>query len=65
MVTDAQINFFQKLLEEKDFGAGSDPAALLEQFKALNKKSASVWIEKAMSLPKRDDSNDPIVAPTF
>lgn len=64
MVSDAQIKFFEKLLNEKDFG-DKDPAVLRTEFAALNQKSASVWIEKAISLPKRDDSKDPIVAPSF
>lgn len=64
MVTQAQIDFFQKLLEEKDFG-DKNAAELLTQFQTLNKKSASVWIEKAMALPKRDESNDPVIQPTF
>jgi hypothetical protein len=64
MVSDAQKAFFKKLLEEKDFG-DKNIAELEGQFAQLNKKSASVWIEKAMALPKRDESNDPITAPTF
>jgi hypothetical protein len=64
MVTEAQINFFHKLLEEKDFGA-ADVNSLAAQFATLNKKSASIWIEKALALPKRDDTNDPVVTPAF
>lgn len=64
MVTEAQINFFQKLLEEKDFGQ-ADLGSLAGQFATLNKKSASVWIEKAMALPKRDESNEQVTEPAF
>lgn len=64
MPTDAQIKFFDKLLEEKDFGA-ADIAALKQQFAGLNKVSASVWIEKGIGLPKRDESTDVVVPPAF
>ena len=65
MVSDAQIKFFAKLLEEKDFGPKADTDKLRKEFSELNSKSASLWIEKAIALPKRDDSTDPITAPTF
>lgn len=65
MVSDAQIKFFDKLLEEKDFGPKVDKEKLRKEFSTLSSKSASLWIERAMALSKRDDSNDPIVEPSF
>ena len=64
MVTQAQIQFFSKLLEEKDFG-GKDRTALAEEFLTLNKRSASAWIERALQLPKLDESNEEVRAPAF
>jgi hypothetical protein len=64
VVTQAQIQFFQKLLEEKDFGQ-ADLGTLAGQFATLNKKSASIWIEKAMQLPKVNEATEEIVAPAF
>jgi hypothetical protein len=64
MATEAQVKFFDKLLEEKEFG-NADLTGLRQQFSELNKKSASAWIEKAMNLPKRDETHDPITSPTF
>lgn len=65
MVTEAQIKFFDKLLEEKDFGSKTDTDKLRKEFSDLNSKSASLWIERAIALPKRDDSADPITQPSF
>lgn len=65
MVSDAQIAFFDKLLDEKEFGPKTDKDKLRKEFAQLNSKSGSLWIERAMKLPKRDDSTDPIVEPTF
>lgn len=65
MVSDAQVKFFTKLLGEKEFPEGTDTESLLEEFEELNSKSASLWIEKAMSLGKRDESNDPVIQPSF
>ena len=65
MVSDAQVKFFDKLLEEKEFGPKVDKDKLRKGFAELNQKSGSLWIERAMALPKRDDSTDPIVEPSF
>ncbi len=65
MVSEAQVRFFKKLLEEKDFG-DQNPEVLLTAFEELpNVKSGSAWIDKAMTLPKRDETDEPTVAPTF
>jgi hypothetical protein len=63
LVTESQIVFFNKLLEEKEFGM--DTAVLREQFSQLNKKSGSQWIEKALGLPKVDESKEETVPPPF
>lgn len=65
MVSDAQVKFFIKLLGEKEFPEGTDKDSVLREFEQLNSKSASLWIEKAMSLGKRDESSDPITQPSF
>lgn len=65
MPTGSQIEFFDRLLEEKDFGPKSNIIKIAEEFSTLNKKSASAWIEKALSLPKKDESEEAVVAPSF
>jgi hypothetical protein len=68
MATPSQIDFFRKLSEEKDIqvnGKPADPKGLQEEFAELNDKSASAWIERAIALPKRDDSDDPITEAPF
>lgn len=64
MVTDAQVKFFDKLIEEKEFG-DIDIPTLKAEFAGLNKKSGSAWIDKAMTLPKRDESHEVITGPSF
>lgn len=65
MVSQSQIDFFAQLLGEKDFGA-VDKVQLSKEFAALDKRSGSAWIEKAMALPKLQDSHLPeIVPPKF
>jgi hypothetical protein len=63
VVSQNQIEFFEKLTREKQFPAGTDTASLIEQFKALNSGSGSSWIEKALSLPDADEG--PVVPPAF
>jgi hypothetical protein len=63
VVSPSQIEFFEKLTREKQFPAGSDIAALIEQFKTLNSASGSDWIEKALGLPDSDEG--PKVPPAF
>lgn len=65
MVSKRQIDFFDQLLEEKDFGS-ADKTKLREEFASLpNKQSASAWIERAMGLPKMQDATDEVIQPTF
>lgn len=60
-----QIAFFDRLLDEKAFDQDDVPA-LREKFSKLDKVSASGWIEKALTLPKREAmSTDQPVAPPF
>lgn len=68
MVTQAQIRFFDQLLEERDFGAKTkkDVDQLRESFAQLDKRSASVWIEKALGLPKVEAPEQAeIIQPAF
>lgn len=56
-VSQQQINFFDELLNEKQFPEdGPSNDELREQFAALSKKNGSEWIERAIGLPKKDDS---------
>lgn len=64
MVSKSQLDFFDKLLEEKDFGE-QDKVKLKEAFAQLNKKSASAWIEKAIGLPKIDESGEALEPAPF
>lgn len=50
MVSPEQIELFEKLTREKQFPAGSDLTALIEQYKTLDSGSGSDWIEKALGL---------------
>lgn len=59
MATEAQIEFFNKLTTERDFGR-QDIEKLRAQFANLPDKSASAWIERSLELPEAD-----AVAPPF
>ena len=50
MASQKQIDLFNQLAADKDFG-DKDVEKLKAQFVGLNTKSASAWIEKAMELP--------------
>lgn len=52
-----QVNFFDELLNEKQFPDGSDDAKLRAEFAELSKRNGSEWIEKAMTLPKKDEGD--------
>lgn len=56
-VSQQQINFFDELLNEKQFPSdGPSADELRDQFATLSKKNGSEWIEKAINLPKKEDS---------
>jgi hypothetical protein len=63
VVSQNQIEFFEKLTREKQFPQGTDLASMVEQFKTLNSGSGSDWIEKALKLPDKDEG--PKVPPAF
>lgn len=65
MASSSQVKFFDELLTDREFPAGQDANALRGQFQNLSTKSASQWIEKALSLPKRDESGLPDTPPPF
>jgi len=60
----AQSEFFDKLLNERDFG-DKNVAELSEKFSNLNDRSASDWIQSALALPKRDGSTGNTEPPPF
>lgn len=64
MASKAQEDFFNTLLNDRDFGS-ADTTALASQFMQLGQKSASEWIEKAIGLPKLDQSGEQRVPPPF
>lgn len=55
MASKPQEDFFGNLLKERDFG-NVNTDDLARQFVELEQKNASEWIEKALKLPKRDES---------
>ena len=57
-VTPKQISLFAELVERKTFPAGTDTAALVTQFGTLTRKTASEWIDKALTLPNATDADD-------
>jgi hypothetical protein len=65
MATAKQIAFFGELLDDREFPDGTDFNKLRADFAQVSDKSASAWIEKALMLPKRDDSDKPLVPPPF
>lgn len=66
MASSKQIQFFDNLLDEKQFPPGSDLAALRTQFAGLDKSNGSDWIEKALKLPdKGEDAAEPQVPAPF
>lgn len=64
IATTRQINFFEQLLGEKDFGDKSVDE-LREEFAELNDSSASSWIESAIALPKVDGTKGKDTPPPF
>ena len=64
MASSKQIQFFDNLLDEKQFPGGTDTATLRTQFAALDKSNASSWIEKALKLPdKGEEASEEVPAP--
>lgn len=64
MATEAQITFFDQLLDEKDFG-DKDRKALAKDFADLNIRSASAWIDRAMALPRVPVGSQDLTEPAF
>lgn len=65
-VSHKQVGFFTELTNDKEFPAGTDINSLRTQFAALDTKSASQWIEKALSLPNKPEGDaPPVIPPTF
>lgn len=53
-----QIEFFNNLLDRKQFPADTDADALRATFATLTRKTASEWIDKALALPNATDADD-------
>lgn len=64
-VSQKQIDFFNNLLNEKQFPPDKTEDELRAQFATLNKASASQWIEAAMKLPEKGSTEEAIQAPSF
>lgn len=62
MASAKQIEFFRKLTEDRDFGS-QDVAKIREQFAAQSDASASQWIDKAMTLPRKESGSLPTDTP--
>lgn len=66
MASKAQQEFFDKLLEEKEFPPNApDPDTMRTQFANVGKKSASDWIDKAMKLPDKGAEHETVAPPPF
>lgn len=65
MASPAQVELFRQLTEKRAFPPKADTNKLLVEFSDLSTKNASDWIDKALALPMRDDSNDPVIPPPF
>lgn len=65
MASTAQREFFDNLLDTREFPAGVDRDSLRQQFGTLETKNASGWIENAKKLPMRDTSDSPVIPPPF
>jgi hypothetical protein len=65
VVSAKQIQFFDTLLGEKQLPPGTDAEGLRTTFATLNKASASLWIEKAMSLPEKGEEHETVTPPSF
>lgn len=65
-VSQSQINFWEKLLQEKEFPpTAPDVDTLKSQFGRLNKKSGSEWIDKALKLPDKGAEDETLVTAPF
>lgn len=64
-VSQKQITFFEQLLGEKQLPEDTNRERLLEQFKGLNKKSASIWIDRMMDLPDSGEVIEDVVQAPF
>lgn len=66
IVSNAQKEFWEKLLSEKEFPPNSpDIDTLRNQFAGLNKKSASEWIDRALKLPDKGSEDESLQPPPF
>lgn len=65
MASSKQIQFFDNLLDEKQFPPGTDTAALRAQFATLDKSNASAWVEKALNLPDKGEEASEAVPPPY
>jgi hypothetical protein len=59
MATEKQIDFFKQLTTDKQFPDGTDIDGLRAKFANVPDKSASDWIEKAMTLPDKGEVPPP------
>lgn len=61
MASDKQTELFHRLIEDKQFPQGTpEPQVLKDQFSRTSQSEASAWIEKALALPDKGDSGQPI-----
>lgn len=60
MASEKQIAAFASVADRATFPAGTDLPSLKKQFEALPVAEASRWIERALLLPKGEDSGAPV-----
>lgn len=65
MASQRQTAFFNELLDQRTFPPTPTQDELRMQFGKLSQDGASVWIEKALDLPKKDSSEGDSTPPPF
>ncbi len=65
MPSKAQEEFFDELLNSREFPQDTDKVQLSEKFSQLSPKAASSWIENAMALPRIDSAKGDNTPPPF
>ena len=65
MASAKQVELFRKLTTDRQFPPGTAVETLRAQFADLSDRNASGWIERALELPRRDDSGEESVPAPF
>lgn len=65
--TPRQVELFHKLTTDRQFPDGTNLDTIRATFATLDSRSASGWIERAMTFPRITEDGDatPVVPPAF